>query len=229
VYIFYTPVILKIKLVLYFLTSSQESEAIREGSFCGLVLALYVVETFLPNAIQSIRRKQMMIKRLAFVFLLLPLLVQGCASKKDRVLTSPSSIESQIENRLKGDPLTAAWQINPNVEKNTVTLTGLVDKEEERRRAEELTRTVVGELRKIDNQIMLANEVILDNSITAKLKNDLISDPITRAASIEVQSRKGVVILNGKVHSNEQKRQAEVLAKDIAGVSHVENHLKVKG
>lgn len=169
-----------------------------------------------------------MIKRLAVVLLLLPLIVQGCASKKDKMLTSPSSIESQIENRLKSDPVTAPWQIEPKAEKNTVTLTGLVDQEEERRRAEELTRTVVGELRKIDNKIMLTNEVILDNSIVAKLKNDLVADPITRAAGIDVQSHKGTVILSGKVHSAEQKRQAETLAKNIDGVSHVENNLKVK-
>lgn len=170
-----------------------------------------------------------MLKRFAVVLLLLPLVIQGCASKKDRTLTSPSSIESQIKNRLKSDPFTAPWRIEPRVEKNTVTLTGLIDKEEGRRRAEELTRTVVGELRKIDNEIMLTNEVILDNSIVAKLKNDLIADPITRASSIDVQSRKGVVILSGKVQSDEQKRQAETLAKGIAGVSHIENRLKVKG
>jgi hyperosmotically inducible protein len=170
-----------------------------------------------------------MIKRLAIVLLLVPLLVQGCASKKDRTLTAPSSIESQIKNRLKSDPLTAPWKIQPRVEKTTVILTGLVDKEEERRRAEELARTVVGELRNIDNEILLTNEVILDNSIVAKLKNDLISDPATRDAGIQVQSKKGVVILSGNVQSDEQKRQAENLAKGVAGVSHVENQLKVKG
>jgi osmotically-inducible protein OsmY len=170
-----------------------------------------------------------MIKRFAAVLLLVPLLVQGCASRKDRTLTSPSSIESQIENRLKSDPLTAPWQIRAKAEKNTIILTGLVDQEEERRRAEELARTVVGELRKIDNGIMLTNEVILDNSIVAQLKNDLISDPATRDVGIDVQSQRGVVILSGKVQSEEQKRRAEALAKEIAGVSHVENRLKVKG
>jgi osmotically-inducible protein OsmY len=170
-----------------------------------------------------------MLRRFAIVLLLFPLIVQGCAGKKDRTLTSPSSIESQIKNRLKTDPLTASWRIDPKVEKSTVTLTGLVDQEEERRRAEELTRTVVGELRDVNNQIMLTSEVIMDNSIVAKLKNDLISDPVTRAASIDVQSHRGVVILSGKVQSDEQKRQAETLAKGIAGVSHIENRLKVKG
>ena len=168
----------------------------------------------------------MIIKRLAFVFLLLPLFV-GCASKKDRVITAPTSIESEIRNRLKSDPITAPWKIDPNVKNDTVILVGLVDREDERRRAEELTRTVVGELRKIDNQIMLTNEVVLDNSIIAKLRNDLISDPVTRSAGIDVQSHKGVVILNGKVQSVEQKRQAEMLAKNVAGVARVENNLKV--
>ena len=170
----------------------------------------------------------MIIKRLAFILLLLPLFA-ACAEKKERVMSTPTSIESEIRNRLKSDPLTAVWNIEPKVKSDTVTLSGLVDREEERQRAEELTRSVVGELRKIDDQIMLTNEVILDNSIVAKLKNDLIADPITRSAGIDVQSYKGVVILSGKVQTNEQKSQAETLAKNVSGVARVENNLKVKG
>jgi hyperosmotically inducible protein len=143
--------------------------------------------------------------------------------------TPNEAVESKIQSKLKRDPLTAAWQIRPRVEGNTVTLTGLVDREEERQRAEELTREVVGELRRIDNQLMLTEEVILDNTIVAKLKTELVTDPATRQANIDVKSRKGVVVLEGEVRSNEQRRQAEELAKEIAGVKQVENKLKVQG
>lgn len=170
-----------------------------------------------------------MTKRLAIVFFLIPLLGVGCATKKERTITSPSSIESQIDNRLKSDPLTAPWEIQPRAEGETIILTGLVDREEERRRAEELARSVVGELRQVDNKIMLTDEVILDNSIVANLKNALLTDPVTRTSEIEVESHRGVVSLNGQVSSEEKKRQAEALAGEIAGVSHVENKLKVTG
>jgi hyperosmotically inducible protein len=170
-------------------------------------------------------------KRTVWIILIFSLVLGGCGMKKQRVVTAPpdEKVESKIRSKLKTDPLTAAWQISPKVKGNTVTLTGLVDREEERRRAEELTRSVVGELRRIDNQLMLTSEVILDNSIVAKLKTDLITDPVTRQANIDVTSRKGVVVLEGEVQSTDQRRQAEALAKDVSGVKQVENKLKVQG
>lgn len=169
-------------------------------------------------------------KRHAAVILLVSLVLSGCVFKSQKVATPPpnKSVESKIQSKLQSDPLTAPWQIRSHVEGETVTLTGLVDQEQERQRAEELARSIVGELRKVDNQIMLTNEVILDNSIVAKLKTDLITDPTTRLANIDVKSNKGVVILDGQVQTPEQKRQAEQLARGIAGVKHIENRLKVQ-
>lgn len=171
-------------------------------------------------------------KRLILVFLLIPLIGIGCstADKKRAAAPPPNqAIESQIRTKLKSDPLTAAWNINPAVEGNTVTLTGLVDKEEERRRAEEIARGVVGELRQVNNQIVLTEEVVLDNAITAKVKTELVTNPVTRIGAIEVHSNKGVVQLNGSVKTEEQKREAERIASSTAGVKRVENNLKVSG
>lgn len=170
-------------------------------------------------------------KRAVWIVLIFSVILNGCGTKSRRAAapTPNEAVESKIQSKLKRDPLTAAWQIRPRVEGNTVTLIGLVDREEERQRAEELTREVVGELRRIDNQLMLTEEVILDNTIVAKLKTELVTDPATRQADIDVKSRKGVVVLEGEVQSNEQRRQAEALAKDIAGVKQVENKLKVQG
>lgn len=170
-------------------------------------------------------------KRTVWVVLIVSLVLNGCGMKSRRsTAPAPSeAVESKIQSKLKNDPLTAAWQIRPEAKGNTVILTGLVDREEERQRAEELTKEVVGELRRVDNQLILTEEVILDNSIVAKLKTELITDPATRQANIDVTSRRGVVVLEGKVQSKEQRRQAEELAKDIAGVKQVENNLKVQG
>ncbi|MBI3805625.1 MAG: BON domain-containing protein [Nitrospirae bacterium] len=161
----------------------------------------------------------------------LSLTAGGCIFKTQKVAVPPQNkaLESRIQNKLKNDPLTAPWEIRPHVDGATVTLTGLVDQEKERQRAEELARSVVGEFRKVNNQLLLTIEVILDNSIVAKLKTDLITDPTTRMATIDVKSYKGVVTLNGEVVSAEQKREAERLAQSIAGVRQIENRLKVQG
>jgi len=170
-------------------------------------------------------------KKVAFVFLFISLALNGCIFKTQRVATPlpNDALESKIQSKLKNDPLTAPWEIKSKVEGNTVVLSGLVDTEEERQRAEELTRSVVGELRRVDNNLVLTSEVILDNSIVSKLKNDLVSDPLTRQANINVQSHKGVVVLEGKVQTGEQRREAETLASNIDGVKRVENNLKVQG
>lgn len=172
-------------------------------------------------------------KRLILFFLLISLIGTGCGMMKDKKKVESratnESVEAQIRNKLKTDPLTAAWEINPMMEGNTITLIGLVEREEERRRANELARGVVGELRTVDNQILLTEEVVLDNAITAKLKTELVLNPLTRITIIQVESRKGVVTLNGSVKTDEQKREAEKLARATAGVMNVENHLKVSG
>ncbi|MFY9269075.1 MAG: BON domain-containing protein [Candidatus Manganitrophaceae bacterium] len=172
-------------------------------------------------------------KRLILFLLLISLVGTGCSMMKDKKKvesrTTNVSVEAQIRNKLKTDPLTAAWEINPIMEGNTITLTGLVEREEERRRANELARGVVGELRTVENQILLVEEVILDNAITAKLKTELVLNPLTRITTIDVQVRKGVVTLNGTVKADAQKREAERLAQATAGVMNVVNSLKVSG
>ncbi|HZR45579.1 MAG TPA: BON domain-containing protein [Candidatus Manganitrophaceae bacterium] len=171
-------------------------------------------------------------KRLMLVFLVLMLIGTGCGTtnnKKTESRPSNKSVEGQIRNKLKTDPMTSAWEINPTMEGNTITLVGLVDREEERVRAGDLARGVVGELRTIDNQIMLTQEVVLDASIVAKLKTEIVTNPVTRLANIEVDSRKGTVTLNGSVKTDEQKRETERLARATAGVMTVRNNLKVTG
>ena len=170
-------------------------------------------------------------KNLTLIFLVMSLVGAGCAMKKERAAPFPPNrtIEAQIKNKLENDPLTAPWDVRVKAEGNKVTLTGLVDREEERRRAEDLARAVVGELRKVENQLLLTQEVILDNSIVAKLKTDLLTDPTTRLIPIDVQSHKGKVTLRGSVKTDEQSRQAEALARNTSGVVAVDNRLKVSG
>ena len=156
-------------------------------------------------------------KRLILIFLIIPLIGAGCSmTHKEKTATSSAnqSAEAQIRTKLKNDPLTAPFEIRPSVEGDSVTLTGLVEKEEQRHRAEELSRNIVGEMRKVNNQIKLTEEVILDKTLVAKVNTELLSNPVTRLSNIDVQSQNGIVKLNGSVKTAEQKREAERLAKN---------------
>lgn len=71
-------------------------------------------------------------------------------------------------------------------------------------------------------------QYIDDRAITAKVKAELLEDPVTDGLSINVDTFKGEVSLNGFVGSAEEKRHAGDIAKSINGVRTVNNNLEMK-
>ena len=67
-----------------------------------------------------------------------------------------------------------------------------------------------------------------DKTISAKIKADLIGDPLTKAREIDVNSYKGVVQLSGFVDTPEASQRAEQIARDTKGVVDVKNNIVVK-
>jgi hyperosmotically inducible protein len=73
-----------------------------------------------------------------------------------------------------------------------------------------------------------AGDVISDASITTRVKTVLIRSPVTKALSIDVDTRNGVVTLRGRVRSEEEKDEAVRLAGQVKGVNKVVSELEVK-
>jgi osmotically-inducible protein OsmY len=71
-------------------------------------------------------------------------------------------------------------------------------------------------------------QYIDDRAITAKVKADLLEDPVTDGLSINVDTFKGEVSMNGFVASAEEKRRAGEIARAVDGVKTVNNNLEVK-
>jgi hypothetical protein len=67
-----------------------------------------------------------------------------------------------------------------------------------------------------------------DERIREDLADCLTDDARLDASDIEVEVRDSEVELNGTVRSREDRRRAEDLAQDIAGVRHVQNNLRVE-
>jgi osmotically-inducible protein OsmY len=67
-----------------------------------------------------------------------------------------------------------------------------------------------------------------DASLTAKVKSTLIENPATKARQINVETKGGVVQLNGFVDTLAAKSAAENAAMSVAGVVSVDNNLEVK-
>jgi osmotically-inducible protein OsmY len=72
-----------------------------------------------------------------------------------------------------------------------------------------------------------AGETISDASITASVKTRLLADTRTDGLKIDVDTQSGVVYLSGEVDSSEQVTAAVNIAKQVDGVSSVENNLLV--
>ncbi|WP_374307883.1 BON domain-containing protein [Methylocella sp.] len=53
-------------------------------------------------------------------------------------------------------------------------------------------------------------------------------DPYVNAEDIEVTVASGEIALTGAADDREQRRRAEIVAERVAGVSHVQNNLRVK-
>ena len=67
-----------------------------------------------------------------------------------------------------------------------------------------------------------------DAAITASVSTDLAKDPDLSAIKIDVDTKGGVVSLNGPAPNAAAKTRAEEIAKSVKGVTAVNNHLEVK-
>jgi len=67
-----------------------------------------------------------------------------------------------------------------------------------------------------------------DATLTAKVKSTLIENPATKARQINVETKAGVVQLNGFVDTLAAKQAAETAAASVPGVVSVDNNLEVK-
>ena len=73
-----------------------------------------------------------------------------------------------------------------------------------------------------------AEAKMADATITASIKSELARDPDLSALRINVDTRDGLVELNGTAPSDAAKDRATKLAAGIKGVLSVDNHLVVK-
>lgn len=167
-------------------------------------------------------------------------LVGGGVYEGYKVATDPRSVGTQVDDavittkvktKLIEDPITKARKIDVDTVNGVVTLTGLVDSEEEIQRAVAIAQSVPGVKRVVNNLRVGKRGIksyLSDKEITAKIKAKFIADPEIKAFSIDVDTVNGVVTLTGIVDREEQKRRAVEIAKGVDGVREVIVNIQVK-
>lgn len=92
--------------------------------------------------------------------------------------------------------------------------------------AEQVGEALGREAERLEAQV---GPILDDTAITAKVKAKLIADPEINSFHIDVDTVDGRVALNGKVSSQEQRAEAEDLARGTEGVRQVVNLIQVAG
>lgn len=73
-----------------------------------------------------------------------------------------------------------------------------------------------------------AGQTVDDATVTASVQKKLMGDKLSNFARISAGTDRGVVTLRGMVSSEEEKSRAEDLARQVDGVTRVENILSIR-
>jgi hyperosmotically inducible protein len=73
-----------------------------------------------------------------------------------------------------------------------------------------------------------AGESMTDSRITAAVQSKLTADRVSNFTRVDVDTERGVVNLSGVVQSQDQKTRAEELARQVNGVTKVNNNLQIQ-
>ncbi len=71
-------------------------------------------------------------------------------------------------------------------------------------------------------------QTIDDATVTASVQAKLTGDKLSNFSRINVDTDRSVVSLNGVVRTVEEKSRAEELARQVAGVTNVNNNLQIQ-
>jgi len=156
---------------------------------------------------------------------------------------SDEALRDRIEHRLQTDAGLRRYDVRVKVDNADVTLKGTVATADQKREAETLAK--LAGVDDIDNNIsvdkdadqVLANragkglsrtgEAITDSWITTKVRWLFVGEPALDGSKIDVDTKRHVVTLDGKVASEEGRARANELASYPDGVTKVVDKLKV--
>ncbi len=80
----------------------------------------------------------------------------------------------------------------------------------------------------ISAKVDKTGEILDDSAITAKIKAEILSDPLLKVSQINVTTTNNVVVLSGVVDSQQSIDRAMEIAHSVKNVKSVENKLVVK-
>ena len=166
---------------------------------------------------------------LAAVLLTSPVLAEKTAGE----MVDDVGLAAQVKTNLIDSKVVDANDVNVEVDKGVVQLSGFVKSEEQRREAANIANDIVG-VKKVNNKLVVGSgkrtmgQTMDDQYIETKVNAALMGEKGTDAGDIDVEVRNGVVQLSGFVSSAEEKKLATEIAAGVKGVKKVDNALDLK-
>ena len=155
---------------------------------------------------------------------------------------SDAGITTAVKTKLAADSEVNASQVNVDTSKRVVTLTGTVDTQAAKTRAEQIASQTDGVVSVIDNLNVSettaagpttgtpateSTSSFSDGMLTASIKTKLLADPTVGGLKINVDTANAVVTLTGNVKSQAEKETAIRLARETDGVKDVNDQLTI--
>ncbi|HEX7011401.1 MAG TPA: BON domain-containing protein [Steroidobacteraceae bacterium] len=147
---------------------------------------------------------------------------------------SDPAITARVKAALIGNEEIESGRIDIQTQEGIVQLSGFVDSDEMKQAAGQAAREVPG-VREVRNQLVVQaadrtiGEATDDTVIAAKVKSQLASESgLETASDVDVEVSQGVVQLSGFVSSEDEKSEAEHIARGVSGVTDVRNDIRVQ-
>ncbi|HEX7114061.1 MAG TPA: BON domain-containing protein [Steroidobacter sp.] len=147
---------------------------------------------------------------------------------------SDPALTARVKAALIGNEEIESGRIDIQTQEGIVQLSGFVDSDEMKQAAGQAAREVPG-VREVRNQLVVQQsdrtigEATDDTVIAAKVKSQLASESgLETASDVDVEVSQGVVQLSGFVSSEDQKSEAEHIARGVSGVTDVRNDIQVQ-
>lgn len=168
---------------------------------------------------------------------LLTTVLTACAGSPNKrsagEVLDDTAIATKVKASLLADGVTDGLDIDVDVDRGSVRLSGFADSEQEIHQAGKIARSISG-VRSVDNRLSLAEgkrsagRYVDDKLLLARVKAALTKNADTSAFEINVEVNRGVVSLSGFVDSDHERSSAEKVAAGVAGVAKVLNNLSVR-
>jgi hyperosmotically inducible protein len=150
---------------------------------------------------------------------------------------SDSDITAKVKVRLMDVKILKKSDIDVTTTNGVVTLTGTASSSKAKSTAESMTASVTG-VRSVDNELKTPSgskaasktkkaaaateHAVTDSWITTKVKSELLADSITKGFKVNVVTTHGVVVLSGKLPSQDAIEHAKGIVEKVDGVKSVD-------